>query len=148
MAFRLSDSRCEEIKEVVTSLLEKLDISSIPIHGFEIASKLKIIVIPYSSFPKEKLPILLKESEDGFSVKYNNQWYIYYNNKLHGKGTRDEYRITGLAAFFRDNNCKEGDSLKIQSTEVDDCFEIEVIRVTNIEDVISKDLTIRADWAW
>ncbi|MBE6811073.1 MAG: ImmA/IrrE family metallo-endopeptidase [Ruminococcaceae bacterium] len=81
MAFRLSDSRCEEIKEVVTSLLEKLDISSIPIHGFEIASKLKIIVIPYSSFPKEKLPILLKESEDGFSVKYNNQWYIYYNNK-------------------------------------------------------------------
>ena len=74
--------------------------------------------------------------------------YIYYNNKLHGKGTRDEYRITGLAAFFRDNNCKEGDSLKIQSTEVDDCFEIEVIRVTNIEDVISKDLTIRADWAW
>ena len=46
MAFRLSDSRCEEIKEVVTSLLEKLDISSIPIHGFEIASKLKIIVIP------------------------------------------------------------------------------------------------------
>ena len=61
MAFRLSDSRREEIKEIVTDLLEALGICSIPMHGFEIASKLNVVVIPYSSFPKEKLPVLMKK---------------------------------------------------------------------------------------
>ena len=61
MAFRLSDSRCEEIKEIVADLLEDLGICSIPIHGFEIASNLNVVVIPYSSFPKEKLPVLMKK---------------------------------------------------------------------------------------
>jgi hypothetical protein len=37
--------------------------------------------------------------------------YIYYNNFLHGRGTRNEYRLTGMTAFLRENLLKTGDSL-------------------------------------
>lgn len=36
--------------------------------------------------------------------------YIYYNNKFRG-GTRNEYRLTGMTAFFRSANLKVGDSI-------------------------------------
>lgn len=37
--------------------------------------------------------------------------YIYYNGKMHGTSTRNEYRITGLTKFFRDSQAKVGDEL-------------------------------------
>ena len=36
--------------------------------------------------------------------------FIYYNNRFFG-GTRNEYRITGMTAFFREFNLKAGDIL-------------------------------------
>ena len=36
--------------------------------------------------------------------------FIYYNNRLFG-GTRNEYRLTGMTAFFREFNLKTGDTL-------------------------------------
>lgn len=36
--------------------------------------------------------------------------FIYYNNKFFG-GTRNEYRLTGMTAFFRQNNLKSGDTV-------------------------------------
>lgn len=81
MAYRLSDQRCEEIKDIVVSLFEKCDIKCVPISGFEIAMKIGAIVIPYSSKPLEKQEYLLKISEDGFSTKYDGTWYIFYNDK-------------------------------------------------------------------
>ena len=49
MGIRLSDERCEEIKKEVVGLFEKYNINCVPINGFEIASKMGIKVIPYSS---------------------------------------------------------------------------------------------------
>lgn len=37
--------------------------------------------------------------------------YIYYNKKLHGTGTRDEYRITHLTKYLRDAGARPGDAL-------------------------------------
>ena len=54
MVFRLSDQRCEEIKDIVVSTFEKYDIKGVPISGFEIATKIGAIVIPYSSKSPEK----------------------------------------------------------------------------------------------
>lgn len=34
--------------------------------------------------------------------------FIYYNNRFFG-GTRNEYRLTGMTAFFREFNLKAGD---------------------------------------
>lgn len=36
--------------------------------------------------------------------------FIYYNNKFFG-GTRNEYRLTGMTAFFREFNLKTGDKI-------------------------------------
>ncbi len=36
--------------------------------------------------------------------------FIYYNNRLFG-GTRNEFRLTGMTAFFREFNLKTGDTL-------------------------------------
>ena len=36
--------------------------------------------------------------------------FIYYNNRFFG-GTRNEYRLTGMTAFFRDFNLKCGDKI-------------------------------------
>ena len=77
MAFRLSDNRCEEIKEIVVNTFEELDIRCIPISGFEIATKLGAIVVPYSSESVETHQLMPEESEDGFTIKKDGVWYIF-----------------------------------------------------------------------
>ena len=47
---------------------------------------------------------------DDDKVFYAN--YIYYNNR-HFSGTRDEYRLTGISGFLRENGLKEEDKIKI-----------------------------------
>mgnify|MGYP006098902211 CR=1 FL=1 len=39
--------------------------------------------------------------------------FIYYNGKLHGSSTRNEFRLTGIAAFLKDFAAQEGDRLVI-----------------------------------
>lgn len=87
MPLKLSNKRCEEIKRIVTIMFKKYHVSCIPINGFEIAHKMGIIVIPYSSFPTHKRVLLLTKSSDGFCVERDNgQWYIYYNDsKKYGR---------------------------------------------------------------
>lgn len=80
MAFRLSAKRCEEMKEIIVGTFEELNIRCIPISAFEMAIKLGAIVIPYSSKPEETRQLMLEESEDGFSVKKDGAWYIFYND--------------------------------------------------------------------
>jgi Restriction endonuclease EcoRII, N-terminal len=49
-----------------------------------------------------------------------NRWtfnYIYYNTKLLGTGTRNEYRLTGMTAFLRSLNVKVGDELRFSRDE-------------------------------
>ncbi len=81
MAIVLSDDRCEEIKQEVVNLFERYNVNSVPIIGFEIASKMGIKVIPYSSKSEKARELCMKESEDGFSIRKGNQWYIFYNEE-------------------------------------------------------------------
>ncbi len=80
MAFRLSDKRFEEIKESIVKTFEKLTIRCIPISGFEIATKLGAVLVPYSSKNEEKQQLMMKISEDGFTIKKSGVWYIFYND--------------------------------------------------------------------
>lgn len=82
MRTKLSNKKYEEIKQIVTNLFIHCNISSVPISGFDIASKLGIEIYPYSSVPIEKRTLLMKKSEDGFSVETIDQkWTIYFNDK-------------------------------------------------------------------
>ena len=50
MGIKLSNKRCEEIKRIVTDMFVRYSVSGVPINGFEIAHKMGIKIIPYSSF--------------------------------------------------------------------------------------------------
>ena len=40
--------------------------------------------------------------------------FIYYNNKFFdAKGTRNEYRLTGMTAYFREHGLRAGDSITL-----------------------------------
>lgn len=43
--------------------------------------------------------------------------FIYYNGKLHGRSTRNEYRLTGLTPFFRKHQATVGDILELGQTQ-------------------------------
>ena len=42
--------------------------------------------------------------------------YVYYNNKLHGAGTRNELRITHVTGFMRNYEAVEGDVVYLTKT--------------------------------
>lgn len=90
MAFRLSDNRCEEIKKIVVDTFVRLNIRCVPISGFEIATKLGAKIIPYSSQTEEARQLMMLRSEDGFTMKYDGLWYIFYNDKKgYGRSVSD-----------------------------------------------------------
>ena len=102
MGISLSHARYEEIKQIVVDLFVEYDVCCVPVNGFELATKMGIKVIPYSAIPESKRWLLLKKSEDGFSVEKNiGEWYIYYydNFKLyywHGATLVGKYRLPQL----------------------------------------------------
>ena len=79
---RLNNDQYEFIKGEVIALFEKYDIKCIPISGFELATKMGIRLVSYSSLPSIKLATAVKISQDGFFLEENdgNPW-IYYNDK-------------------------------------------------------------------
>ena len=80
--------------------------------------------------------------------------FIYYNNRFFDeKGTRNEYRLTGMTAFFRQNSLKSGDSITLVHLP-DGTDEIRYkrnsspnIMVTTAEDgQVKKRLFLSTDW--
>lgn len=51
--------------------------------------------------------------------------YIYYNSKLHGQGTRNEYRITRMTKFIKKFEIQPGDELII-SRQSEGLYSIEI----------------------
>ena len=51
--------------------------------------------------------------------------YVYYNNKLHGEGTRNEYRITRMTKFIRKFDIQPGDELII-SLQSENLYSIDI----------------------
>ena len=82
MSIKIPDQRYEEIKRIVVRMFVQYGVSCILINGFEIAHKMGIKVIPCSAITPSKRWLLIKKSEDGFSVeRTNRQWYIFYNDE-------------------------------------------------------------------
>jgi hypothetical protein len=64
------------------------------------------------------------EDPGGQKWKFN---FIHYNNKLHGKGTRNEYRLTGMTKFIRQAALKSGDSISFVREDTD--YRVRIDRV-------------------
>lgn len=55
--------------------------------------------------------------------------FVYYNNRLHAdKGTRDEYRITRMTAWFRQNDAREGDVFEISRAVGEDAYAVRLVQ--------------------
>ena len=74
--------------------------------------------------------------------------FTYYNNRLHGNGTRNEYRITGMTKFFRENSCEPGDVLKFSKDM--NGYKIDIEKQTITEDeyqkALDRSIVIKAGW--
>ena len=77
---RLKNETYEYIKQAVADMFVTYDIKGIPINAFEVAIKIGLNIIPYSSLSYEKLRVAYEYSEDGYSIEENDgTWNIYYN---------------------------------------------------------------------
>ena len=96
--------------------------------------------------------ISVREAPGGSSWNFN---YIYYNTKILGLGTRNEFRLTGMTGFLRSINAKVGDELwfardaglrytvrLVRATGLVDNATIELPQGSADEDV----LTLSAGW--
>lgn len=59
--------------------------------------------------------------------------YIYYNKRLHGEGTRNEYRITHLTRYLADSKARAGDLLRFTATGKYGHYRMSLDRATKVE---------------
>ena len=78
----LSNEKYEFIKGEIIHIFEYYKIKCKPVSGFEIATKMGIMLYPYSSLSKERLKVAMEVSPDGFYLEINGREYIYYNNNI------------------------------------------------------------------
>ena len=80
---RLTDDTYEFIKNEAADTLVRYDMHQLPIDGFELAMKMGIILVPYSSLSLKKQNAAYKVSADSFYLEPGDgQEYIYYNDTL------------------------------------------------------------------
>lgn len=77
--------------------------------------------------PKQRNPDAWIEcvDEDGEIHRFR---YVYYNNKLHGLGTRNEYRITHMTGYLNRIGAKAGDVLEISRAAKDDYYSLRILQ--------------------
>lgn len=102
---------------------------------------------------KEKNPRVILHFEDQSGKDWRLS-FIYYNNKFFDEnGTRNEYRLTGMTSFFKQNGLKPGDTVTLIH-RIDDTYAIEYTRETGLpvrtmvaaDGVEKKRLTLGGDW--
>ncbi|MEY8524876.1 EcoRII N-terminal effector-binding domain-containing protein [Lachnospiraceae bacterium 38-10] len=79
-----------------------------------------------------------------FTDDAGKEWklsFIYYNNKFFDeRGTRNEYRLTGMTAYFRENGLKAGDTVSlIHGADGIDMIRYRRNKKTDIKVTVTKD---------
>lgn len=100
-------NRTRKIEKVLS--INDLGINGTHQAGMLIPKKKEILEFLPELDGRVKNPRVIIEFEDdlGKFWKFN---YIYYNNKFWG-GTRNEYRLTGMTAFFKAVSLKPDDTI-------------------------------------
>ena len=70
--------------------------------------------------------------EDGEVHRFR---FVHYNNKLHDEnGTRNEYRITHITAWFRRRGARTGDAFEISRDQSHQGYRIRIVRAEEVTD--------------
>lgn len=106
---RLKDEQYEEIKQMVIETFLEYDVRCIPISGFEMAVKMGLTLIPYSSLTDEKREAALKISADGYSFEIiSGEWRIYYNDTVKNYGRINQTIMHEIGHYVM-GHIKEGE---------------------------------------
>lgn len=105
---RLENDQYEEIKRTVIETFAEYDIKSIPISAFEMAVKMGISVVPYSSLSDGGKALAMAFSTDGYSCETGNKWTIYYNDSCGSYG-RINQTIMHEIGHFALGHTEDGD---------------------------------------
>jgi len=105
---QLRNEQYEEIKRTVIETFEEYDIKSIPISAFEMAVKMGIAVVPYSSLGVKGKKLAMAYSKDGYSFETDNTWTIYYNDACRNYG-RINQTIMHEIGHFAMGHTEDGD---------------------------------------
>ena len=63
MGISLSHERYEQIKRTVVNMFVRYGVSCVPVNGFELAIKMGIKIMPYSTVAESKRYVLLKKAQ-------------------------------------------------------------------------------------
>jgi hypothetical protein len=85
---------------------------------------------------------ILFEDEAGQRWAFN---FIWYNNRTHGRGTRNEYRLTGMTRFLRQAGLSAGDAILFVREGGDYAIKIERAEADQTG-ASSKRLILTTDW--
>lgn len=98
MAFRLSNKRCEEIKEIVVNTLEELNMRAVPINAFEMATKLGAEVVHYAAKPEETRRLMMERARTDFPSKRTacGTFFITIQKVIEGSITRSLTNVNTL----------------------------------------------------
>lgn len=77
----------DKIEETANDMIEDLGIKLFPVNCFEVAHLLGIELRKYSEFSEEDKNFIVQKYEDGYSIKIDSKYIIYYND------TSDRNRI-------------------------------------------------------
>jgi hypothetical protein len=74
---------------------------------------------------------LLFIDDDGVVNEFN---FIHYNNKFHSpKGTRNEYRLTGMTGYLRRCKAQSGFELELSKLDGESFYRVALVRDENQE---------------
>ncbi|MEO7067399.1 MAG: EcoRII N-terminal effector-binding domain-containing protein [Rhodanobacter sp.] len=102
-----------------------------------------------SFFPKLDPTDANPRSHLVFEDEVSQKWtlaFIYYNNRLFG-GTRNEYRLTHLTRFIRQNGLVTGDEIVLSRKE-DGSLMISIRRASTVAAVESGRLVLKLGSGW
>lgn len=71
--------------------------------------------------------------------------FIYYNNRLHGRGTRNEYRLTRMTKFIREASLVPGDEV-IMTREVNGGYHLSFRRKRAAEVTVKGSIRLGSGW--
>lgn len=106
-------------RKIISKVLSANDVGETGGHqaGILVPKKRDLLTFFPVLDPKKYNPrahlLFIDESEENWELAF-----IYYNNRLHGQGTRNEYRLTRMTKYIRQANLIPGDEV-IMTRETD-----------------------------
>lgn len=84
--------------------------------------------------------IFIDDSEEKWEFAF-----IYYNNRLHQRGTRNEYRLTRMTRYIREAHLIPGDDVTL-TRETDGTFHVSFRRQRTEEPVAKNTIRLGSGW--